>query len=253
MYIYEHLSPKQLQWLLIASFSVPFVWFIYIFGVLGHVCPVTFLGMWHVSLFACVVFKGERPRFPGALISLVLTAGLWFLAFFYLHPFDEDNLQKTISVGPFILLILTPILDFLIHIPFISKISRLYVPIRLSSRVEIILEQILSIFSCIVCIIIPILFLFTPIGRSLSWNDDPQEWFDTLFRVGDVWRLFAFLCIIALSSGIMMLLGLVWARNKSIVAAVSGRILGYLFFGMLFIGSWGLFVYLGKIQESHPS
>lgn len=250
MFLYEELSPKQLKWILIVSLLSPFLWFVYIFGFLGHVCPVAFLGMWHASLFMGVVFKRERPRFPGAFLSLILTVALWLVAFFYLHPFDEENLQKSISIGPFIVLLLTPILDFLVQLPFISKKSRLYVPVKTSSRLECIFEQILSSLTCIICLVIPILFLFTPLGRELSWNDQPQKWFDTLYAIGDVWRLFAFLCGMALFSGIMMLMGLIWSQKKSPIVVVSGKILGYLFLGMLLVGSWGLYVYLGETNLS---
>src|SRR6056297_1055275 len=93
-------------------FVVYLVWFTYIFGILGHVCPAAFLGIFHASLIGSVAITKKTPRFVGLFISFLLTIILWLVSFFLLHPPTAD--EPIITVGPFVMLVLNFIVSVLI-------------------------------------------------------------------------------------------------------------------------------------------
>jgi uncharacterized membrane protein YhaH (DUF805 family) len=221
-------------------------WFFYIYGVLGHVCPVAFLGVWASSMIASVAITNRRPRFLGAFISFIITAGLWYLAFFEFHEFDEDNLAKNITREPYYFLILTIILVNLVQI-VLSKGEE-----RQSNRFELVCEKVLTIFGYLVGFFAGLIYITVPTVKDAVWNDKPEDWFDTVFEIGEIYYLFLFIAVIGLFAGVFGGIALITqARNdkKSRMEIIS-RLLAYTFLGLIFLGAWGLYVYLGTPEIS---
>lgn len=142
---------------------------------------------------------------------------------------------------------LNVVVNLLIQIVF-AKTEKIHGRQRNSSNLELNLEKIFAGFSFIITIIIGIAYLTVSWVKEQVWNDDITDWYDTIFFAGDVYRLFLFLAIIALFSGIMM--GLHVYSNKKIknIHSFIFKVLGYTFFGFLLFGTIALFTYLGSPQ-----
>ena len=216
--------------------SIYWIWFIYIYGILGHVCPVTFLGLWNASLIGVLAFSNRRPSFIGAFLSLLVAAIGWGISFFFLHP---QELVRNITLGPFIVVFLTPF--------FLIGQQYLFGNKRISTLIELRLENYLGIILTILQSVIVISFFTVPWIRENTWNDSPTEWFDTIFGIGDVWRLFLVIALIGLVSLFFMVISIVFTKKKyKFEWAYGFRLLGYTLFGMLAVGTWCTFVFLGK-------
>jgi hypothetical protein len=235
---------SKTAWLVwIIQVILSYAWFGYIYGILGHVCPVAFLGMWNASLIGIVAWKNSRPRFIATIASLIVTAICFAFAYFILHPIDDDNLTRTITIGPFLVLAICPILALL------CQKLLLLGPERGSTKIEILFEQFFGIIAGLGGLLAGIAYFIVPSIKIATWNDDTTEWFDTLFYPGDVWYLFGVLMIIALISAVCMIINWILNRRNLRSKSIGFRILGYTFLGFVLIGTWCSFVYLGKSKE----
>jgi hypothetical protein len=166
------------------------------------------------------------------------------LAFFVFHPFDESNLAVHINPEPFIILILSLLTAIIIQRIFPAKIE------KESIKLELGLEKLLAFcFGFIVSLIVGAAFLFTPWPKDMLWNNRPQDWYDTVFGVGDVYRLFLVLACIMFATSIMMGLSYYFQIKGDKNKETFFHLLGYTFWGFLFLGTWGTFVYLGKKND----
>jgi len=253
--IIEKLDKKNLIGIYIFQNAFYILWFAYIFGVLGHVCPVAFLGVWTASIVGCYVFTKKRPRFLGMIVSLIFTAVFWGIAFFFLHPneiygWKVDTLYRYVNLAPFIVLILTiPLLVF-IQIIFTNRLK----PWKRnhSTKIELLLEKLFSLVS-VLGVFAGLYYTISPSMKKSSWNDSTTEWFDTVFYEGDNFYLFLVLAILGIISGIFMLINwiLKYLKNEKTSSNryITTRILGHTFFGMVLIGTWSIFVYTGAKNE----
>ncbi|MBD3351976.1 MAG: hypothetical protein GF364_10870 [Candidatus Lokiarchaeota archaeon] len=229
-------------------------WLIYIFGVLGHVCPVAWVGVWCSSLSGCVAFSDKRPRFLGTFLSFIVTALLWGVAYFYLHPNDTfgwevDTLSKVVTVGPFISYIATIFLTLLIQIVF-TKTEKIQGPEKVSRKIGLIFERILAGLSFLLTIVVGVVYVTVPWVKEELWDDDPSEYLDTVFPPGGVYQLFYVLAIIAIISGIFMGFN-AYIKNKgnNLELNITTRLIGYTFLGFIAIGTIAIFIYLGTPSE----
>lgn len=238
----------------IFQLCVYIAWFFYIYGYLGHVCPVAFLGVWHASLLGCVAFTNRRPRFIGTFITLLLSAAAWALSFFYLHPNDGSGwevevLSRVITAGPFIVFFLLIPLVLLIQVAF-TKTELIQGPEKASASWELSLERMVAAFSFLITVLLGLGYNLLPIARESLWNDNPTEWFDTVFQTGQVYYLFLFISVIALISAVFMGIAAYAKKQQKRSKEFTYHLLGYTFLGLLAIGTWGTFVYLGKPSEN---
>lgn len=224
-----------------------FCWFLYIFGVLGHVCPVAFLGMWNASLIGAVAFFGKRPSFSGCFFSLIITAGCFGLSYFVFHPFDSDNLVRYVNTAPFIFLGLSAILSV-----FAQGIS-IKMPERVSKQWELMIERAMEYFFVIILTIIGIGYVSFPSIKEGMYIEPPDvtEWFDTVFYRYDVYYLFLFLVVQALICNILIICGIYYEQSKikNQHRALLLKVSGFSFLGFLLLGTWATFHLLG--QESN--
>jgi len=237
------------NWLIkcwIFQICVAFGWFIYIFGVLGHVCPIAFLGMWNSSLIGCVAFKSRKPSFLGTFLSFIVTAAIWLLTFFILHPPIEN---RFINLEPFIALLLLPFILLLIQI-LLSKKKSLE-----SKRIEIKIASIIETISMSAGIPIIISFFMNPmIKRSLYTTE--TKWFDTVFYGFDIYNLFAVISIVWIFSILCSISSRYLAKKdskseKKLEIIWILKYLGLTFFGFLFIGTVASFLLLGMVLENN--
>ncbi|MHA1821119.1 MAG: hypothetical protein ACTSU2_01470 [Promethearchaeota archaeon] len=267
------------KWAFISKFILYFGWFIVIYGFIGHICPFAFVAIWALSLTACYAFTGKRPRFLGIFISFILTLLMWGFTFFYLHPnnvfgWKVDHPSRNITILPFLGYFLNLFIVFYTQIIIAKKLPTW--KRTTSSRFESILDEVFAVFSMIISIIGGLYYIIW--GKS-SWNNSEQEWYDTIFRVGDVYYLFLYIAIVALISGFSFLAyyllklkdyieerktkqnkgGTIVTTVPSITKDIDKKIkrliilklIGYSMVEMLIIGVWGVFVYSGKNESNY--
>ncbi|MHA1340229.1 MAG: hypothetical protein ACTSRZ_09215 [Promethearchaeota archaeon] len=248
-YIWKNIDKKILIICWIFQILVSLIWFGYIFGVLGHVCPVAFLGMLNSSLIGCAAISSRRPRFLGTFISLIITIGIWALTFFILHPPVEN---RFINIPPFIALISLPFILLLIQIP-LSQGKQLQ-----SKNFEIKIAIIIEYASIFIGIPLIIAFYFIPSIKNGMYSE-VTNWFDTQFFGWDIYNLFVVLSIIWIISIICSIIGFYFekkANNNDENANISFkqkswilRYLGMTFLGLLLVGTWVSFHFLGQIRK----
>jgi hypothetical protein len=240
---FKNIPRKICLWVWIGQVLFTYGWFIYIYGVLGHVCPVAFLGMWNASLIGSIAVFGKRPSFIGTFLSLIITAVSFALAYFVFHPFDEDHLTRYINVAPFIILGITSILSVLAHVIGI-KISE-----KASKVWELKIERTIEYFFVILLTIAGIAYMCIPSIKESMYIDPPDvtEWFDTLFYMYDVYNLFYFLVIQALICNVCIIIGFYFDRLKTQNSPRSliCKVLGFSFLGYLLVGTWATFHLFG--------
>lgn len=254
---FELIPKKTLLFVFFIQTIIYYSWFIYIFGILGHVCPVANLGMWTASTIGCIAFSGKRPRALGMFFSFIATFLIWGITFLFLHPnevygWEVEDPYRYINIMPFIMLGLNIVVNVLIQLAFakMNKFDKIQGPSRNSSKLELNLERIFAGFSFIITIIIGIGYITVSWVKEQVWNDDITDWFDTVFFPGDVYRLFLFLAIIALFSGIMMGFHFYTNKKSNSIYSFVFKVLGYTFFGFLIFGTIALFIFLGSPQSS---
>lgn len=244
--IADIVKKDQLRGVWIAQLIIYFGWFGYIFGVLGHVCPATFLGVWNASLLAGAVFTQKRPTFIGTFLSFLTTVIGFGFAFFVLHPPDVP--VRYINAGPFIALIITIIATTAVQVVCSKKFGR--DDPRPSFRIGILFEKFIAGLTASIILLISLGYMLIPQVKSIVWNTKPQEWFDTLFVIGDMWYLWLVVAIIGLISAISMMMAIILERKGQTSQAAAARLLGHTFFGLILIGTIATFSYFGSPLET---
>ena len=256
-------------------------WFGYIYGVLGHVCPAAFLGMWHTSVIAAFVWKEKICSVRGMMLSFLATFVCLGIAFFVLHPVDTS--EPHITPGPFVMLFVAFVVSTLINGTLLKKelkekeeskkntseqeeeqekeeltaleLERLQ---KLRARKNFIPERpgrLGKIDGCITGLTISLVFIVSlwymvdSTIKDMVWNEDSVAWFDTRFYAGDVWRLWLVIAIIGLISSVSMFSAMLLVK-KSPHAAINLRIIGYTVLGMLAIGTIGVRIFLHTYNDN---
>jgi hypothetical protein len=200
----------------------------FIFGVLGHVCPVAYLGMSNAAIIGYLAFRNKSPHFIGLLFSWIIAGIGWAFSFFVLHPFDSHNLSRIVNVEPFLVLIITTV-ACTVGIGIFNKDYKI-------PNWVIIVFQILERILMIIGLLVSIGFLSIRSFRD-SMFEESTDWFDTVFYNYDVYNLFLFLSVILLISSISSLLGWILKNKLDKNNLLRLRLFGQTFFGMLLIGS----------------
>jgi hypothetical protein len=248
----EETDKKVFLWGYLLQIAIYFSWYILIYGILGHVCPVAFLGPWSASIIGSVYYTSKKPRFLGCFISLIITILIWGFTFLFLHPNDVfgwkvDDPYRIITFGPYLMFFVNTIVSVVIQVVITRKMKPWKTEV--SNKLENLIEKLLSILTILIGTVGFAVFFFFKDDIN---NNNVIDWFDTQFYPGDQWILFLFIMFIALFSAIMMLYSY-YQENKN--RKISKKIisltylLGYTFLGLVVLGTIGIFIYLGTQSE----
>ncbi|MBD3353516.1 MAG: hypothetical protein GF364_18680 [Candidatus Lokiarchaeota archaeon] len=241
----------------------------YIYGIIGHICPITFLGMVMLALLASISILGKSIYRKGLYLSIAISVSFWLITFFLLHPnnlfgWKVEHPYKHITLIPVIAIIIDFLIILSIQILFTKKFtttSRLGHEGKLAenediqhsvfaSEKKIKIEDRIAKISLAFGLIYGILYISVPQVKEWFWNVEGTEWFDTLLSEGELWGAFLFLAIIGLFSAIFMCVSYIlrnyfdsskWKRSEVIF-----HLLGYLFFGLVIAGALGVSIYSRK-------
>ncbi|MHA1684676.1 MAG: hypothetical protein ACTSUE_27305 [Promethearchaeota archaeon] len=242
--LYEAFGKKNLYIVWCVQVITYFCWFIYVYGFLGHVCPVTWLGMWMASLVGCAAVTNRRPKFLGTVISFVLSAMLWALSFWVLHG---DVEVRNVTIGPFVVLAMTPLLLLYVQV-LLVKVPKMG---RKIMKWEVITGNIFEGLFSVSVLVAGLVYISVPSIRAGMEIDSDSGWFDTVFYGWDVFNLFLFLVIIGLISSGFALAGWFLGGNKARAkASRTCRLVGFTFLGLLAVGTWFAFVLFGSISST---
>ena len=243
-YLFEMFSEINQNLLILVPFILYIAWFGYIYGILGHVCPVAFIGMWHATLLSFQLKQSHRVRIFDVIFTLVLTAAIFSVCFFILQPIEEP-LSRNVVLGPILGFMLTPVILGLYLSVFSRASNREAIPIIAK------LCSVLEFLGNLAAILVPLWFFFDLNNREQMYIQDSMDWYDTVFSGYDVYHLFLFLAIAAFIFAIIYFIGLfkqIMGKPPAIVLFY--QILGQSFFGMLLIGTIITQTYLGlPIQD----
>ncbi|MHA1733603.1 MAG: hypothetical protein ACTSU5_16770 [Promethearchaeota archaeon] len=176
-------------------------WWVVVYGILGHVCPFTFLGVLPFCFFGARVLGRSRPHWGTFVPSFLIAGGFWWAAWELHGEFP----RRHVTPEPTVLLILA----FATGLVAVTLLARRFPAENTVSERR---ERVLTTASTLLAtagLVAGLAYALVPGVRGLVGGDpgEVSDWFDTQFYGDDVYWLFYVLAVLGVVSGACWLVG----------------------------------------------